>query len=194
MPARVAGRGAGEKAPVHLYAASRSAGRVVDARRLFRAYAGSLPVSLGFQKFPAEVRSLPGEYRPPRGELWVAYQQGRVVGCVAVRPLSRTQAELKRLFVRSRARGHGIGVRLVRVAIRFARSAGYRALRLDTIPFMVEAQQLYRRLGFRRIAPYRFNPVRGSSFWELRLSPSASRPTPRGPGRPRRVDRRPRGP
>jgi ribosomal protein S18 acetylase RimI-like enzyme len=46
---------------------------------------------------------------------------------------------------------------------------GYRAVRLDALPSMEAAQRLYRRLGFRAIGPYRFNPVSGTAFMELVL-------------------------
>jgi len=47
--------------------------------------------------------------------------------------------------------------------------AGHRGVRLDTPPQMGNAQKLYRTLGFREIAPYRFNPVPGTKYFELEI-------------------------
>jgi putative acetyltransferase len=72
--------------------------------------------------------------------------------------------------VRPAGRGHGLGAALVRAILEGARAAGYRQVRLDTLPSMAAAQELYRRLGFREIAPYRHNPVPGARFLELDLT------------------------
>jgi putative acetyltransferase len=42
-------------------------------------------------------------------------------------------------------------------------------MRLDTVPSMVSAIALYRSLGFKEIAPYRYNPLKGAKFMELQL-------------------------
>jgi hypothetical protein len=42
-------------------------------------------------------------------------------------------------------------------------------MRLDTVPSMTTAQALYRAMGFAEIPPYRFNPIPGALFFELRL-------------------------
>jgi putative acetyltransferase len=78
-------------------------------------------------------------------------------------------AEMKRLFVRLDARGLGAGRDLVEAAIAEGRSIGYRAIRLDTLPMMTSAIDLYGRLGFQPVEPYRANPVEGARFLELIL-------------------------
>jgi putative acetyltransferase len=47
-------------------------------------------------------------------------------------------------------------------------------MRLDSLPSMQTGLALYRRLGFREIAPYTINPVPGAVFLELELEPSLS--------------------
>jgi ribosomal protein S18 acetylase RimI-like enzyme len=145
--------------------------RLAEARALLEEYAASLPFDLGFQGFADELAGLPGDYAPPRGRLLLALDAGAAVGCVALRPRDGRTAELKRLYVRPQARGSGAGRRLTEAAVEAARAAGYERLVLDTVPGMEPAQALYRSLGFVDTTPYRFNPVAGASFLELRLRP-----------------------
>jgi GNAT superfamily N-acetyltransferase len=139
-------------------------------RELFLEYAASLPVDLEYQEFDEEVAALPGEYAPPRGALLLATTGTHWIACVAVRPIDAAICELKRLYVRPEARGQGLGKRLTLAAVAFARGVGYRAMRLDTLPSMTEAQRLYRQLGFADIAAYRFSPVEGNVYLELDLT------------------------
>lgn len=138
-------------------------------RALFREYAAGLEVDLGFQGFAQELAGLPGAYTPPLGCLLIGWSDRDADGCVAVRPLAPDLAEMKRLYVRPAGRGSGSGELLARAAIAHARAAGFRALRLDTLPSMEQARALYARLGFREIPPYRHNPVPGTAYLELAL-------------------------
>jgi ribosomal protein S18 acetylase RimI-like enzyme len=136
---------------------------------LFQEYAASLDFALCFQGFTAELAGLPGSYAPPRGRLLLAWLDEQPAGCVALRPLGEETCEMKRLYVRPAARRSGLGRTLVERLIAEARDAGYRRLRLDTVPSMAAAQRLYTALGFVEIAPYVQNPVSGARFLELRL-------------------------
>lgn len=140
-----------------------------EASLLFREYAASLGVDLSFQAFDQEIASLPGDYAPLHGRLFLAFVSGEIAGCAALRKSNGDSGEMKRLYVRARFRGQGVGRSLVQAAIDAARAIGYRRLRLDTLPEMRKAQDLYRSLGFREIPPYRYNPVPGTKFFELTL-------------------------
>lgn len=148
---------------------------VASIRALFAEYRRGLGVSLCFQSFDAEMAGLPGEYTPPRGGLWLAHEAEGLAGCVALRPADAASAELKRLYVRPAFRGRGLGRALAQHAIAHASRAGYRQLKLDTLPSMREAQALYAALGFRDIAPYNDNPVEGVRFMGLDLARVTSR-------------------
>ena len=138
-------------------------------RALLREYAASLPFELDFQDFDRELAGLPGAYAPPGGALLVAHVDGRVAGCVALRPLADDACEMKRLFVLPRARGTGLGRRLAAAIVAEARRLGYARMRLDTTPGMETAQALYEELGFVETEPYTHNPVSGTRFLELEL-------------------------
>ncbi|HEY7482623.1 MAG TPA: GNAT family N-acetyltransferase [Gemmatimonadales bacterium] len=138
-------------------------------RRLFEEYAASLEVDLCFQGFEEELAGLPGAYARPAGGLLLGFDGDEPAGCAAFRPLEPGIAEMKRLYVRPSARGGGWGRRLAQRVVDDARAAGYQRIRLDTLPSMRTALALYQALGFREIAPYRHNPVRGTRFLELRL-------------------------
>jgi len=138
---------------------------VAIVRELFLEYAQSLGVDLAFQDFEREVASLPGDYDP----ILVAHWNSEVAGCVALHGWDRDVCEMKRLYVRPAFRGHAIGRALAERIIVEAREKRFARMRLDTLPIMREAQELYRSLGFLEIPPYRFNPIDGSKFMELDL-------------------------
>jgi len=140
-------------------------------RVLFEEYAAGLGVDLGYQGFAEELRDLPGPYAAPKGTLLLARCDSDIVGCVGVRPIDERIAEMKRLYVRPSGRGMGLGRTLAEAAIRFASITGYERMRLDTLPQMERAQELYRALGFVPIDAYRFSPVPGTVFLELLLTP-----------------------
>lgn len=144
---------------------------VAEVRALFEEYASGLGFDLEFQGFSAELETLPGAYAPPAGCLLLGGVDGEPAGCVGVRPLESAVCEMKRLYVRPRFRGTGLGRRLAAAAIEHARAARYSAMRLDTLAGMAEAHSFYQRLGFRRIEAYRQNPLPGAVFLELALLP-----------------------
>jgi GNAT superfamily N-acetyltransferase len=154
-----------------------TAEEVENARTLFVEYAKSLNFSLCFQGFDEELANLPGEYRPPLGRLLLAYCEGKLAGCGALRKFDGAVCEMKRLFVRPEFRGKGIGRILAEKIISEARAAHYELMRLDTVTTMKEAIALYNSLGFTSTVPYRFNPMPETLYMELQLQPSAREKT-----------------
>ena len=111
------------------------------ARAILREYADSLGIDLCFQGFEAEMAGLPGDYAEPGGALLLAYVDGELAGCGAMRPLADVDyanaCEMKRLYVRRAFRRFGLGRILAEALLDTAAQAGYsvmllgpRALRL----------------------------------------------------------------
>jgi ribosomal protein S18 acetylase RimI-like enzyme len=145
---------------------------LAQVRELFLEYAHSLGFSLCFQNFDKELADLPGDYAPPGGRLLLATYAGGLAGCVSLHGLGQGIAEMKRLYVRPQYRGKRVGFALVQQLLAEAREIGYRSIRLDTVePVMRDAVKMYRRLGFREIAPYRANPMEGALYMQLDLQP-----------------------
>ncbi len=145
---------------------ARSASDLDTIAGLFEAYAASLGVDLAFQGFAEEQATLPGRYAAPAGELLLARDlQREPLGCVALRPIEPDGCcEMKRLYVLPRGRGRGVGRALVGAIVGEAVRIGYREMRLDTLPGMVEAIALYKAAGFRVIAPYYQTPLADTVF------------------------------
>jgi ribosomal protein S18 acetylase RimI-like enzyme len=162
----------------------RTARDLEEVRVLFREYAEGLGVDLCFQNFDEELASLPGEYTPPRGALFLARVGGKLAGCCALRPLDNADypnaAEMKRLFVRKAFRGSGLGRQLAETALDAARQGGYACVLLDTLDDMEAARALYEELGFEEIPPYYHNPIAGAHYlmadlWNTSPAPLSSR-------------------
>jgi putative acetyltransferase len=157
--------------------------RIEAVRELFKEYAASLSFNLCFQSFEEELARLPGEYAPWSGMLLLGLVDDQVGGCVAFHRLEGEMAgadselyggldacEMKRLYVRPEFRGCGLGRELIDSILKCAVAVGYRRIRLDTVPSeMGKAVEIYRKLGFREIAPYRTNPIPGAKYMELDL-------------------------
>ena len=112
-------------------------------------------------------------YDAGRERCWIAEKDGENVGSVFLVRKSKTVAKLRLLLVDPRARGLGIGKRLVDECIRFARQAGYRKLTLWTQSELDAARGIYQRAGFtcvRRQPNDRFGK-KGlvAETWDLRL-------------------------
>ena len=145
---------------------------LVQVQSLFSEYASGLGIDLSFQDFDRELAALPGDYAPPTGCILLAKETSEAVGCVALRRISEDVCEMKRLYVKSAFREQGLGRKLAEYVIGEGRARGYRIMKLDTLPSMREALRLYESLGFRKTAPYRYNPVKGAVFMQLDITTS----------------------
>ncbi len=130
----------------------------------------------GLRELDAEIEGLPGSYRPPGGALVIARIGRTPVGCGALRRRSRSVGEIKRVYVRPRYRGRGLGLRLTRSLLERARKYGYRRVVLDTLPAMRAAIRVYRDQGFVPTPRYWDHPVADALFFEYRFTVRPFRP------------------
>ena len=159
---------AGDSGSVHIVSAN-SKILIELVRELFLEYAKSLNFDLCFQGFDKELASLPGDYAPPTGQLLLALYDEKVAGCVGLRKVAEGVCEMKRLWVRPEFRGKKIGRKLAEEIIREAREIGYGIMKLDTISTMIEAIAMYQSMGFKLTSAYRYNPIEGAQYLELKL-------------------------
>ena len=152
------------------FAQAESPEQIAQARELFLEYAQSLGFSLCFQNFDQELAGLPSGYAPPEGRLLLVEYERQLAGCVALHALEPGVCEMKRLYLRPAFRGKGLGRALAERILAQARQIGYGRMRLDTVePVMKDAVAMYRKLGFKEIAPYCANPIDGALYMELEL-------------------------
>ncbi len=112
------------------------------------------------------------KHDPRRERGWIAERDGQILGFVFLMKETRSVARLRLFLVEPEARGLGLGSRLVKACIRFARRAGYRKIVLSTVSLLAAARHIYEKEGFRLVAarPERaFGRGLTEEIWELAL-------------------------
>jgi putative acetyltransferase len=114
-----------------------------------------------------DMDDISANYAGPSGTFLVLIDDGQVVGTGAIRRLDDQTCELKRMWFLPPYRGKGYGTKMSELLLGFARSAGYKRVRLDTAPELESATKLYQRLGFGPRERYNDGPC--TMFMEKQL-------------------------
>jgi DNA-binding MarR family transcriptional regulator/GNAT superfamily N-acetyltransferase len=111
----------------------------------------------------------PHEVRPPAGQFYVAYLHGEATGCGGVKHHDDGPAEIKRMWIAPRARGIGLGRRLLDTLEQCARDGGATFAHIETSAVLGEALAMYRSTGWIEVAPFNEEPF--ADHWlEKRLA------------------------
>ena len=128
------------------------------------------------ERFEALVAEIAAKFiqrlDPARERCWIAEMDGQAVGSVFVVREKNAIAKLRLLLVEPRARGQGLGRRLVRECIAFARAKGYRKLVLWTQANLAAARAIYKAEGFTLVSSEKhvsFGARLTGEYWELKL-------------------------
>jgi molybdate transport system substrate-binding protein len=118
-------------------------------REVVRTVLGEYGLSIDSSGVDSDLDDLDGSYLSRGGLFEVAVAaDGRIAGCCGVFPLEGTTCELRKMYLLKDARGQGLGGRLLRRALAFAASRGYRRVELETASVLKEAIALYAGAGF----------------------------------------------
>lgn len=119
-----------------------------------------------------------GKLRAPGVVFWTAWKDGTLLGCAALKELSRTEGEVKSMRTPASLRRQGAGRALLNHILLVSRERGYKQLFLETgrHPAFGPAHTLYRSAGFRECGPFGSYKENGNSvFMSLQLSESSAR-------------------
>jgi GNAT superfamily N-acetyltransferase len=85
---------------------------------------------------------------PDAGRLWIAEDEGAMLGSIAITRDSDSLARLRWFLIRRSARGQGLGRRLLDAALAYARERGFERVELETFSELRTAARLYGEAGF----------------------------------------------
>lgn len=115
-------------------------------------------------------------YQAKGGNFWVALEDDKVVGSIALLPINHQTAVLKKFFTYPKFRGqpNRLGAKLYQQLINFAHEHNFQRIVLDTPEGETRSHYFYEKNGFKQVTPAQFKadypyPDRNSRLYELFL-------------------------
>ena len=141
-----------------------------EVKELFTEYTNKLVKNdPKFKNYDEELNNLEYKYGSPDGRLYLLYFNNNLAGCIALKKIDKDSCEMKRLYIKEQYRHNHLGEYLVKKIIEDAKDIGYKYMLLDTLPFLTNAINLYKKYGFYEIGSYNNSPMDNSIYMELDL-------------------------
>lgn len=93
-------------------------------------------------------------YNKPKAVYFVIEDEGKIIGGAGVSQLDNSNeniCELQKMYFLPEARGLGLGTQLMEMCLQSAKDFGFEKCYLETMPYMIDAQKLYKKVGFENI-------------------------------------------
>ncbi|OIQ52146.1 N-acetylglutamate synthase [Pseudodesulfovibrio hydrargyri] len=110
-------------------------------------------VATSAEKQP-DLRDIPGYYQYGAGSFWLAFEGGELIGTIALKDVGDGVCALRKMFVKKawRGRERGVGAKLMRTLLDWAREHGVREVYLGTVDVYHAAHRFYEKSGFIEVA------------------------------------------
>lgn len=120
----------------------------------------------------ASLNDMHAEYDGPGKAYFVVDADGKIIGGAGIAPLANYDGsicELQKMYFLPEVRGKGVGAEMMEKCLRFAKEQGFEKCYIETMPYMEQAQKLYKRSGFRSLdAPVGDTGHYNCSVWMIR--------------------------
>lgn len=93
-------------------------------------------------------------YSASRSRYFIVEHNNKIIGGAGISQLANEKdsiCELQKMYFLPEARGLGLGMQMMERCLNEARSFGYEQCYLETMPYMIDAQKLYKKFGFQYI-------------------------------------------
>ena len=119
----------------------------------------------------ADLEDIQQTYQKNNGDFWIALDNDKVIGTVALFDFGDNKGYVKRMYVAEKYRGTGVAQKLLAKLIEFAKKNKYKEIFLITTKDMVAANKFYYKEGFRGInnTPSNLPSFRGNNFYKMKL-------------------------